>query len=97
MLLSDSGLLKRVLYMSMRGLYPLMAYTLIVFMQGLFEVGFDGFKLVVWDTWNILYAVEMAIIAAVVTTLPIVALCCFSVTDKNNVHIYWRMHGKQLP
>lgn len=83
--------------MSLRGLYPLMAYTLIVFLQGLFEVGFYGFNLVVWDTWNILYATEMAIVAAVVSTLPIAGLCCFSAADRNNVHIYWRMHGKQLP
>lgn len=81
----------------MRGLYPIMLYAFIVFMQALFQVGTDGFKLVVSDIWNIMYATLMAIIALIVIILPIIALCCFSPTDKNNVHIYWRMYGKQMP
>ena len=83
--------------MSVRGLYPVMVYTFVVFVQGLYKIGFDGFKDVQWDTWNILYAAEMGVLSSIVVMLPVLALCCFDPTDKNNVYIYWRMYGKQLP
>lgn len=93
--LAERHMVKRVLYMSIRGLYPLIVHNAVIFIKDLYDnwgAIAEG-ATIQWDVWACLYLAESCAFALMALMMPVWGLWSFSRTDKNNIYIYWRMYG----
>lgn len=90
--LSSRGMMRRVVYMSLRAIYPILFYNTAILVKALISTNFR-ISDIIWDPWTCIYVAQNLMFAVIVLTLPILGLC-FDRKDKNNIYIYWRLYGE---
>lgn len=95
--LAHKDLVKRVVFLTMKGLYPLFVYAAYDFVINMyiffFKLSNSGFPMS--NLWNLAYFVEGVLFTSTVIFLPILGIILFDKNDKNNLHIYSKMYGEQ--